>query len=177
MHVRHKTQHLRRMLPVLHRQLAPQLLIVPHHHHALARAVHFLLSPEDRPPRPPAVRKGGPHLSSPGRIAPTAPRPNPPLGTSSTGRSSRSPSVLRTAFTSSLAENLADIGMPVTTTFSSAAPRATKRALVWSAATQYKSTHASIHNAWASKSVTTLTANGLGPPRFPRKWLSVSSGK
>ena len=103
--------------------------------------------------------------------------PKPPLGTSNTGKSSRSPRALRTALASSLAENLAEIGMPVTTTFSAAAPRATSRALVSSAATQYKSTHPSIHSACASKSVTTLTASGRGPPRCWRKWLSVSSGK
>ena len=103
--------------------------------------------------------------------------PKPPLGTSNTGRSSRSPRLLRTAFALSFAENLAEMGMPVTTTSSGAAPRATSRAFVSSAATQYRSTHASIQSACASKSVTTLTAIGRGPPRFRRRWLSVSSGK
>ena len=103
--------------------------------------------------------------------------PKPPLGTSNTGASSRSPRLLRTAFVSIGAENLGEIGMPVTTTSSGTAPRATSRAFVSSAATQYKSTQASIHSAWASKSVTTLTVIGRGPPRFLRMWLSVSSGK
>ena len=84
---------------------------------------------------------------------------------------------MRTVFAFSFAENFAEIGMPVTTTFSAAAPRATSRAFVSSAATQYKSTHESIHSACASKSVTTLTAIGRGPPRLRRRWLSVSSGK
>ena len=58
--------------------------------------------------------------------------------------------------------NFAAMGMPVATTFAAVAPRATSRALVSSAATQYKSTHESIHRACASKSVTMLTTKGCG---------------
>jgi hypothetical protein len=115
------------------------------------------------------VWNGRATLSSSARIWATGPMPKPPLGTSRTGRSSRKPKLFRTALGLSFAENFAEMGIPVTTTFSGAAPRATSRALVSSAATQYRSTQPSIHSACASKSVMMLTAIGLGPPRFLRR--------
>ena len=59
-------------------------------------------------------------------------------------------------------KNFAAMGIPVATALAARAPRATSRALVSSAATQYKSTHASIHSACASKSVTMLTTTRHG---------------
>ena len=62
-----------------------------------------------------------------------------------------------------------EMGMPVTATQSSRTPRAVSRALVSSAATQYKSTPGSTQSAWAWKSVTqALTVNGARASRRRR---------
>ena len=84
---------------------------------------------------------------------------------------------LRTARASIRAENFAEMGMPVTTTSCSAAPRATRRALVCSVATQYKSTHGFIHQACASKSVTMLTAKGCALGNVTATTVKSQRGK